>query len=1060
MATSKLDLSNLSIVDNKFYVIDANKTNPKYAGNKVDSITNGKAASDSFVTFEDGSTLSADGKFTAGSGSGTFTAANLPTDAVLTDKIIQDGIAQKAAKVASTAVAKLASDADASLKAAAAQEALKQEAEKYDTNTIDHKIYLALSTVTANSGGVVDANGVVDVNKVSLSTAFGSSSVVSALTLTDLNFADASGAITANLSDSVTYGGITNVVGSDYADKLTLGGATDSYTVDAGDGNDTVNITSVSASGKSADINLGDGNDVLNIDKGTKTSVNVTLGDGADVVNIASGDASVSISDYNYADGDKINLTYDKASESLNAAAVALASMASGDASIKVGDVTATVAATDGVAVADITAGKDTVTFYTAVDAKQDVEINAKDISNKTIINAAAASTANITLGSGDSNVSLSTTSAVDTINATGAKNVTITSFAATDDILVLDGANLNNITLASGTGSASTDAVVTYGKTTVNLAGLAKGAASVGTIKLNDADTTLAYNLGDKGATMAAGADMYYGHADGNSTVVSSDTVHLADTDKFKNIYNVSVAGGSEAEKLDLSGFTTDGKHGINIDASKADVAVNVWAYNKSKAQDTITLGGTNNIQDTVSFVSDDGKVSVAGFGFGAGEESDILYLRDTQDLQKLNVKKGEMKIGSSQLDIGHAADVNDVMQLKLADGTSSLIAGNFDSAKAGVVNVTVGDDAIDFYALNGTKNTLSVAKGSAEDAVSFKYSNLDDNHTAKTLVKSVSVSDFSEEDDVTIGAVAATTVGGSGKTHIWVCGAADAGTVDISKSSGADQIDFVSGIDKKVTVTGYDADQEDTIFLRGSEDLKAVTSGYKFESKNGGVQISGVDNADSKLVLDGASNLNLKTTNGDALKAIVGAADATFASDTQIYVGMKKIEADTTTEGDIAVRVGTKGEIGLDSSSTYYVSDSVTEFDASNSNAVFHLAGSSTAATTLRGGNTENSFYGGGSFSDTMVGNSSAVDTFYFGKGDGKDTIQEADGKDTVYLMDVSVDDITIDTKTNTIAISTSDTLTFGDGAEDALTAGELTFNIGGSNYVCKDGKMVAKA
>ena len=206
---------------------------------------------------------------------------------------------------------------------------------------------------------------------------------------------------------------------------------------------------------------------------------------------------------------------------------------------------------------------------------------------------------------------------------------------------------------------------------------------------------------------------------------------------------------------------------------------------------------------------------------------------------------------------------------------------------------------------------------------------------------------------------------------------------------------------------------------------------------------------------------NLNLKTLNGSSLKAIVGEtnSEATFSTDTQIYAGMAKIVADMSTEGDVAVRIGTKGEIGLDSSATYYIDNTVKEFDGSNSNAVFHLAGSSTAATTLRGGNTENSFYGGGSFDDKMVGNSSAVDTFYFGKGDGKDTIEEADGKDTVYLMNVTLEEISVDAKKNVISIGASDTLTFGNGADDALTAGKLTFNIGGNNYVCKDGKFVAK-
>ena len=1047
MATSKLDLSNLSIVDSKFYVIDANKTNPKYAGNKVDGVA------DELVTFDDGSTLTDGGKFTAASGAGTFSVV-IPAEVKDADVA---AIAAKAKTIAAAAVAKLGSSAKDTEKKAAAVAALKDAAAEAGANTLNSVVYLAAA------GGVSDAlssAGEVDTSKIdALSEVFGSASV-SAISLTGLDFSSASGAVAVDAGTSSVFAGVTDIVGSDYADKLTLGAATADASVAAGDGNDVVTVKNI-ASNKNLSIDLGDGDDILNIASGVASgTVAVTLGDGKDVVNVADAKATVNISDYSYADGDKINLTYADAAASLAADGVALATI-SGNvdvASIAVGGVAATVKASDAVAVADITGGKDTVTFYTATDAKKDVEINAKSISNKAIIDAGAANSANITLGSGDSVVSLAAAGKEDVVVATGAKTAAITNFTEKEDVLVLDGAKLGSISLANVTNNSSTNAALTYGKTTVTLAGLGNAAK---TIRLNDADTTLAYDLAATGTTLEAGADMYYGNADGKTTVETTDTVHLADADKYKNIYNVSViAGTTDADKLDLSGFTTSGSQGISIDATKSDVAVNVWAYNKNtKATDTIALG-TGALQDTVSFASDDGKVSVSGFAFGTGDESDILYLRDTQDLQKLSVKQGAMKIGSSQLGIGHVAGGNDLLQVKLADGTTSLVAGNFDNTTASTVAVTVGADAVDFYALSGTKNALSVAKDTnAEDAVSYKYSNFDDNHTAKTLVKSISVTGFGDEDDVTIGAVANASVDGSGKTHIWVCGAAESGTVDISKSTGADQIDFVSGIDKKVAVTGYDADQEDTIFLRGAEDLKAVTTGYKFESKNGGVQISGADNADSKLVLDGASSLNLKTTNGDALKAVVGTADATFAKDTQIYVGMKRIEADTTTEGDIAVRVGTKGEIGLDSSSTYYVSDSVTEFDASNSNAVFHLAGSSTAATTLKGGNTQNSFYGGGSYSDTMVGNSSAVDIFYFGKGDGKDTIQEADGKDTVYLMDVSLDDITIDTKTNTIAINASDTLTFGSGAEEALTAGELTFNIGGSSYVCKDGKMVAK-
>ena len=1049
MATLRLDLSNLSVIDNKFYVIDENKTSLKYAGYKLEDIK------DTAVTFADGSTLTIDTQngnkllFTAASGAGTFEAA-LAADVVKDADIA--ALATKANEIAKAAVAKLDTSAGDAAKKQAATEALTAAAEKAGQNTLANSVYTKAIANLGTDGTFTNTDEFATLEKV-----FGKADCAALPTPATLDFRNA-GAITYDASSNTT---LMELLGSAYADKLTVD-AKDNIGVDAGEGNDLVTVKDV-ANGKKATINLGDGNDTLKITGTGDGTADVTLGDGKDSVEIANDSVSVEISDYNYADGDKINLTYATASTDIGKV-----TYDGTQASVAVGKVTVTVASSDNVGAFELTAnGKDTTTFFAAKDTSKtkEVEINAKAIANTVNIDTTNSKLANITLGSGESKVTLADNDEADVINATGAGKATVTNFKDKKDTLILDGANLTNIKLAHATiGSATTGAELTYGKTTVDFAGNWNAAAKV--INLND--SKLAFDL--KGSETLSGADMYYGNEDKSTVVETVDNVHLTEVNKYKNIYKVAVAGtGVKADKLDLSGFTTSGTDGISIDASASTVAVNVWAYNKNtKATDTITLSTSNNKQDTVSFVSDDGKVSVANFGFGSSEESDILYLRDTKDLQKLAVKSGEIKLGNSKATVGHAANGNDLMQVKLADGTTSLVAANFntDTAKAGSIDVTLtSTKAVDFYALTGTKNTLNVTKASSlDDAVNFKYSNFDANHTTGTLVKDITVKDFgnSDDDEVTIGAVANVDVKGNtaGKTHIWVCGAAESGTVALDKNGSKDQIDFVSGIDKKVTVTGYDAAGEDTIYLRGAEDLKAVTAGYKFESKNGGIQITGTDNATSKLILDGATdgNLNLKTLNGSKLKAIVSTADATFSTDTQIYAGMKKIVADMSTEGDIAVRVGTKGKIGLDSSNTYYVGNTVNEFDGSNSNAVFHLAGSSTAATTLRGGNTKNSFYGGGSFNDTMVGNSSAVDTFYFGKGDGKDTIMEADGKDTVYLMNATLEEITVDTKNNTISIG-NDTLTFGAGAEDALKAGELTFNIGGSNYVCKDGKFVAK-
>ena len=1048
MATLRLDLSNLSVIDNKFYVIDENKTSLKYAGYKLEDIK------DTAVTFADGSTLTIDTQngnkllFTAASGAGTFEAA-LAADVVKDADIA--ALATKANEIAKAAVAKLDTSAGDAAKKQAATEALTAAAEKAGQNTLANSVYTKAIANLGTDGTFTNTDEFATLEKV-----FGKADCAALPTPATLDFRNA-GAITYDASSNTA---LMELLGSAYADKLTVD-AKDNIGVDAGEGNDLVTVKDV-AKDKTATINLGDGNDTLKIGGTGDGTAKVTLGDGKDSVEIANDSVSVEISDYNYADGDKINLTYATASTDISGV-----SYDGSKASVAVGKVTVTVASSDNVGAFDLTdKDKNTTTFFAATDTAstktKEVEINAKGISNKVNINTTNSKLANITLGSGESNVTLANAGNADVINATGAGKVTVKNFKDKEDTLILDGANLSNIKLAA---DAQNGAELTYGKTTIGLTDTWNDAGKV--INLND--SKLAFDLKGTDVTLATGADMYYGNADKSTTVETTGNVHLTETAKYKNIYKVAVkTTGVEADKLDLSGFTTSGTDGISIDASASTVAVNVWAYNKNtKATDTITLSTSNNKQDTVSFVSDDGKVSVANFGFGSSEESDILYLRDTKDLQKLAVKSGEIKLGNSKATVGHAANGNDLMQVKLADGTTSLVAANFSTvpAEASSINVNLtSTQAVDFYALTGTKNTLNVTKDSSvKDAINFKYSNFDNNHTTGTLVNKALVSGFGNDDDeVTIGAVANVDVKGNtaGKTHIWVCGAAESGNVALDKNGSKDQIDFVSGIDKKVTVTGYDAAGEDTIYLRGAEDLKAVTAGYKFESKNGGIQITGTDNATSKLILDGATdgNLNLKTLNGSKLKAIVSTADATFSTDTQIYAGMKKIVADMSTEGDIAVRVGTKGKIGLDSSNTYYVGNTVNEFDGSNSNAVFHLAGSSTAATTLRGGNTKNSFYGGGSFNDTMVGNSSAVDTFYFGKGDGKDTIMEADGKDTVYLMNATLEEITVDTKNNTISIG-NDTLTFGAGAEDALKAGELTFNIGGSNYVCKDGKFVAK-
>ena len=53
-------------------------------------------------------------------------------------------------------------------------------------------------------------------------------------------------------------------------------------------------------------------------------------------------------------------------------------------------------------------------------------------------------------------------------------------------------------------------------------------------------------------------------------------------------------------------------------------------------------------------------------------------------------------------------------------------------------------------------------------------------------------------------------------------------------------------------------------------------------------------------------------------------------------------------------------------------------------------------------------NSLYGGHGGRDTLVGSASSEDTFYFGKGEGRDTITNSNDEDKVMLYNISLSDI----------------------------------------------------
>ena len=885
-----------------------------------------------------------------------------------------------------------------------------------------------LTGITAGSFIQVDGNTIytlIDADvRANKATAAGYGTFDFSTASTTKFVADA--ALAGEISLSATDATITAADFSKATAGVKIATTADMLTVTSGAGNDT--IVSAQTGGV---INAGAGNDIVSITAGTD---NVTLGAGADTLEMAGGKATVA--DYNYYEGDVIK----------SADAVALA--ADGKLDIGSGNI---VSGDNGVAVQDnwyaakVDNAGTVVDYFTAV--KNNNQTVSKDLSNSVITNyvdASGAKNANITLGHGTDNVTL--TSGVDTVKVGKSAGNNITDIAS-DDVIAIDGVKLSDISLTA----SANEVAVNYAASTVKTGVATTG----GSLNFNDGSKThkLAFDKLDAGTTIdyatAADADWVIGATDNGTILEVGDTTHLHETDKYKNITKIKVATGLKLNApISLTGAT--GKANT-IDASAADVgnAVAVWGY--SSKNDTIKLRTDGKAQDNIWFGANDGNDIVTGFTYGTASDSDVLYLKDTKTLNDINVSVngGNALFTVSKNDVltmntvaAAGAGANNVVQIKLADEKLYRVAGNVGAADAVTIDTdTTGD--LNFYAFDKSKKQTVALKGSKDWVVHSLYT---DFYTTNATIGTIDATNATG--NVTLAA-AATIKGGKGTSNIWTYQSDAAASVEAG--DGTDIIWFAENADQAVSVSNFTADT-DVVKFATAQSLKEIADNYSFATVTGAdAKITGVNNADSNMTITKAGTtfgaFTITDANDKAYKALVSAGTATFSADVNIYAGMTALNASKDFEGTVSVRVG-KESRGL-SSDTYFIDDSVTTFDASKSTATFWIAGNQNAATIIRGGQNENYLYGGGAASDELVGSIVAKDTFYFGTGDGTDAISGGvDKEDTIALWNVEDADIANVSvsinKANKVEISLSDssklTITDTNGAT-ALTDG-LTF------------------
>lgn len=846
---------------------------------------------------------------------------------------------------------------------------------------------------------------------------------------------------TVNFSVGSSYSALKTVNGSTGNDKFTVGSNLgEDFVLNAGAGKDTINLTATGATVDSK-INAGVGDDLVIVGNGANFT-NVALGAGKDTVQFA-GKATVNLTDYNY-NQDVIDSSSTTAELSNNG------TLTLGDGSVVSG-----ITAANNLYLARV-GTKNTTVYATAAEDTAKAVVDASSITDKTvIINTESADSAMITAGKASLTAITLNSNAdagVDTVkvgNATAKASINVVNFN-TDDVLSFTGLTFDKTNISLDAGNNVT---LTNGKVSVNLG------KNVTVASANDANKVAKFNLDGKTlyATTANNQVidlteeeditkvLVAGQNDATKSSGIMTSAQLVDlrSSNFHNIDKV-VLSADTAAKASVIG-TKSSKIGLYIDASKATDGVAVWANNSSTSQtDAIIFGGKNDVADTLWLGSNDGHDVVTGFDF----ESDVLYLADATSM---TADKGVIKVGKSKLTVNAlAGNTEEIIQVQGAKFEGTVYAaGDFvDNAADKIINLGENAGKVNYYAV-GKKAEVEISANMSDTYTFLKDINYAGaskaNIAAGGSVASINAGGVTEEDAKVIVEGVANVTLGAGTNEVWVNGAASKGNVVLG--NGTDKVWFGAS-DKTVNVTNYDGESDTIALIGNTMDFKAK------KDSSGNVVITSATGSKLKLGAPSTDFVNVVDSTGAQYKVYAGdkTASATYSTNTDsksLFVGFGSITADSTVEdATTLVANGANNRWGLNSAAM--IDSSVKEINMSGSSADFTLVGSANVANTITGGTGTNYLNGGGASKDTLNGVAGAVDNFYFGKGDGEDTLVGVEADDFVQLYNVSAADIATikadDPSNVVITMNDKSKLTINgltDGATFVLTDGVYTYD-----------------
>lgn len=614
--------------------------------------------------------------------------------------------------------------------------------------------------------------------------------------------------------------------------------------------------------------------------------------------------------------------------------------------------------------------------------------------SGKDLVSVTSASGATFDLGAGNDSISVAAGTATvtlgdgkDTINIADADgtSVKIADYSYADDTVILAGADASKLKME-------------YDKSMFTAQG-ASTKASIGTtmnngvyeLKLSDGTNATHFVR-----TNVSSVD--YVAKDAIDFASTEDTTALKLTLADKTVNKVSVGATSGTVNI-VAGKAGTVPATTSISVGAADVELGL-SISKKSGEFALTVGGAA----------------------GKLDENDTLYLVDGGKLDELKFNSGNLEYAAAGAPV--TAKVTNAYNNAAEGAFNCNINGNTGVLRYGDGDKVTYTKGVSYYA-----NAVSVDAADYGEVV-LNLNGDSDNAFAAGI---------NTIDNVTSGWV----VGRNNKeTTINLATEANKKTEVYGGVGGNDAIKFTNADEESTNVIWYsngDGKDDVTGFQKGNNsiyfhDATATASVLNnVLTMNGNKMTLTLTKGKDELSLDNTSNktIDFKDAAGNNFKVAVGdGTTVDYAAGVNIYKGATTLKVSGS--DDLILYTGANND-------QFGYFDGINKIDATDAKGTLALSGNNVNGMEIHGGTGVNNMWGGGNKVQTMYGNEdAAVNVFWFGNTDGRDTAKNAKAEDGVYLYDVEkIDDVTVKASTNYFTVNVgNNALKVEVGAADATT------------------------